>query len=485
MKCHWIVASLVLVCLAAPHARCQTRSEEVQRLREEMQSLQEQLRALENAPPSATRERTTLLGRSRAREEEPELAVRIYDLSDLLAMVIPYPAMIASDLDSAEVPLFPSPTGTVGGPSGVSGMGGMGGMGGAWSVPSPTRKSAVNAPQPQSSPLFQVAQSGRAAAAKRTKGAAQSTNSVRIDLDELINAITTTIEPSTWTDVGGPGSIAPLGNSLIISAAPRTHNQITALLDTFRKRWGTLRTVSVEAHWLWLTDGQLTAILAAAAPATPGEPQPFGLVNPSAWDAHMKELRKPDADQPAGYQAVVTCYNGQTVHTVSGGQRQFVVGMTPVVGGGGTADSPEAGLGYEPQVATLQEGAALQVTPMTTTAGKFVVLDVHSRVVRLSGKGSGEARRGAESAGPGEVVKAIDRPAVANSHLETTLRVPVDRRVLVGGMTFHAQPTRTPDGEVGLYLFVKLAVKELRDDLPEAKPAPPPKTPPAAKPKKA
>ena len=221
----------------------------------------------------------------------------------------------------------------------------------------------------------------------------------------------------------------------------------------------------MQAHWLWLTDGQLAALLAPDAPAKPGEPRPFGLVNQSAWDAHMKELRKPDADQPAGYQAVLTCYNGQTVHSVSGGQRQFIVGMTPVVGGG-TADSPEAGVGYEPQVATLQEGAALQVTPMTTTGGKFVVLDVHSRVVRLCDRAPGEARReGPESGGPGEW-PAIDRPVVANGHLETTLRVPVDRRMLVGGMTFLAQPTRSPNGEMGLYLFVKLAVQELRDDLP-------------------
>ena len=65
MKCHWIVVSLAVVCLAAPHARCQTRSEEMRQLREDIQSLQEKLRALENSGTSATRERTTQLGRSR------------------------------------------------------------------------------------------------------------------------------------------------------------------------------------------------------------------------------------------------------------------------------------------------------------------------------------------------------------------------------------------------------------------------------------
>ena len=142
------------------------------------------------------------------REEEPELIVRIYDLSDLLAMVTPYPAMVASDLDAAEVPLFPSPTGTASGPSGVSGMGG---MGGAMSVPRSTRKSAGDARADAGHRRSSRSPPAARRRAKRTKGAASSMNAVRIDLDALIDAITSTIEPPSWNDVGGPGSIAPLG----------------------------------------------------------------------------------------------------------------------------------------------------------------------------------------------------------------------------------------------------------------------------------
>jgi len=298
-------------------------------------------------------------------------------------------------------------------------------------------------------------------------------NSARIDLDALVDAITSTIEPPTWDGVGGPGSIAPLGNSLIISTTPKTHDQITALLDSFRKRWGTLRTVSVQANWLWLGDAQLAGLL--SADAKPGEPRAFGLVDDAAWDAHIKTISTDKDDPMAGCQAVVTCYNGQTVHVVSGEQRRFIVGMTPVVGGG-AGDSANA-VGYEPEVATLQEGAALQVTPMTTTGGKFVVLDVHSRVVHLCNKGADESGKrdpiGAESS-PQTAAAVIDRPVIVNNHLETTLRVPVDRRVLVGGMT-NQGAWMAKHGKPGLYLFVKLSVQELRDDLPDAKPAVPSK----------
>ena len=143
---------------------------------------------------------------------------------------------------------------------------------------------------------------------------------VRISLDDLINAITQTIDPKSWDQNGGQGTIAPLGSNLLICATPGIHEQITRLFDTFRKRWGTLRTVSVEAHWLWLSDSQLAAVLAAGQ--AKGQERPaFGLVSDAAWEALLRELRQADK-QPAGYQAVVTCYNGQTVHAVSGSQRR-------------------------------------------------------------------------------------------------------------------------------------------------------------------
>lgn len=432
---------------------------------------------MESEEPSSTRERTTQLGRSRIREEEKEdvLVVRVYDLSDLLAPICSYPAMVFSDLNSSNVPLFPDVS--LSRLSGISGISGMGGMGGAMSVPSNIRTKTPR--RATNSPLFQMNAPYLASQPARPSGM----NSARTDLDGLIDAITSTIEPTSWNEVGGPGTIAPVGNSLIVSNTRNVHEQITALLDTFRKRWGTLRTVSVRAHWLWLTEPQLNGLLVADAKPYAGEPRAFGLVDDDAWAAHAKELRKADDESPVGYQSIVTCYNGQTVHTVSGEQRRFIVGMIPVVGEGSIA------IGYQPVAATLQEGAALQVTPMVTTAGKYVVLDVHSRVVLLREEPESQEEKtkspypmvnGMRMVYPVQGIPAtIDRPLVSNSHLETTLRVPVDRRVLVGGMTFQARPKK---GEPGLYLFVKLGVQELRDDQPQPKAVGKPDAAPEKKP---
>jgi hypothetical protein len=54
----------------------------------------------------------------------------------------------------------------------------------------------------------------------------------------------------------------------------------------------------------------------------------------------------------------------------------------------------------------------------------------------------------------------IDRPRLAVQRLSTTLRVPIDRTMLIGGMTMSDEQTAK---DSTLYLFVKLIVQELRD----------------------
>jgi hypothetical protein len=62
------------------------------------------------------------------------------------------------------------------------------------------------------------------------------------DGNTLIDVITTTIQPTTWDEVGGPGSIsgASFGNVevLVISQAQYVHEEITGLIETLRRLIG-------------------------------------------------------------------------------------------------------------------------------------------------------------------------------------------------------------------------------------------------------
>jgi hypothetical protein len=464
MRCQWIVPTFVAVCLAVSPGWGQSTVNEAEKLRLQIEVMQKKLKDLD-ASDKAKR-RITELGSSPVPpgEQKPRMVVRVYDLSDLFSLAPPYPANSVSDFSGQATPLFPTSgtgwsgsgaagfggMGMMGGMGGM-GMGGMGGMGGGM-MAVPTGYYNVQSPAKSRAPR-------QPASAQQPGGAVAA----RTSIDQLIDAIETTISPNMWQDTGpGEASIAALGNSLLISATEDMHEQIATLFDSFRQRWGTLRTISVQAHWLWLSEPEVAKLLAPGArPPAADAPRAFGLVDDAAWEALAGKTQKDREQQPAGYQAVVTCYNGQTVHVFSGSQKHFVASLMPYVGGNFQiatprnpptpptpvvkgADGSTAAVGYEPLIASIQEGAALQITPMATTRAKYVVLDIHSRVLQVQEKAA-TAARSPEAAPPmgsliRDVVAAVDRPVMVNHHLETTLRVPVDRRMLVGGMTFNSQP---------------------------------------------
>jgi uncharacterized protein YfaS (alpha-2-macroglobulin family)/TolA-binding protein len=60
------------------------------------------------------------------------------------------------------------------------------------------------------------------------------------DFDSLIELITTTIQPTTWDEVGGPGSIDVFenGQALVLTQTGEVHNQLAAFLATLRRAGG-------------------------------------------------------------------------------------------------------------------------------------------------------------------------------------------------------------------------------------------------------
>lgn len=74
------------------------------------------------------------------------------------------------------------------------------------------------------------------------------------DFDSLIELITSTIQPTTWDEVGGPGSIAPFETnlSLVISQTQEVHEEIVDLLEQLR-RLQDLQ-VTIEVRFITLND---------------------------------------------------------------------------------------------------------------------------------------------------------------------------------------------------------------------------------------
>jgi hypothetical protein len=447
----------------------ETDSGRADELRAQVEKLQNALREIELK--EGQRGKVTEIGSSHSRQREsdsPRLVVKVYDLSDLFTVAPSYRAYEPTELlrGNELVPVFPQLVDL-----GESMSGGGFGGGGLFSVPSNLDERPATIRPPQSTVLHQGSGASGAPA-----------TSVRTSMGSLIETITSTIDPDGWADTGGPSTISPVGSSLLISTTSETHAKLTALIDLFRQRWGSLRTINLDAHWLWLSPQQVADAMGqpAAGPNALGDGASQLLttsVSPEAW----KKLLAVAADEkvsPRGFHAMVTCYNGQTVTAQAGSQRLAVIGLNAV-----TTSGEHAKVAFAPVLRNIHEGATLQITPLATRHVKYVVLDVHSRVNLLPAASRPEPEPGAKVQADGKpladdprvLVAALDRGALQTQRLETTLRVPVGQPTLIGGMTFVGQEGKSAN----LYLFINAKVQELRDDdLPTA--AAQPAVPPAA-----
>lgn len=434
MKRFQFMLAFVVLGLAVSPAFAQ-QGKETDAIRAQIEALQKQLQAIESKP--VPQRNVTQIGASRLRARNPGLVVKIYDLGDLFALAPPYSARKQSDLGKDSQSLFPDAPGSTAG-----GFGGIGGGGGYFSL-GPARL-----PASASSALAVNQMSGSSAAVSTSQA-------------ELIKTIKTTISPEIWDEQGGPATIAKLGNAFIISADEDTHDQIDALLNLFRKRWGTLRTISVRAWWHWMSPSEIGPILDSDGEELHNGNKAFGLVTDEAWKGILKTRREPDKDRWPGYQSTLSCYNGQTVHTVSGDQ-SLAVSDVRVIATRDENDERTGRIGYKPVVSLIQEGVAFQVTPISNVSGKTVLLDVHSRVLLPSPERKEVMQELQQARGdvipPKELAESLDKRRFTVSQLSTTLRVPVDRPMLVGGMSIQGE------NDQSLYLFVKVSVQELRND---------------------
>jgi hypothetical protein len=255
-----------------------------------------------------------------------------------------------------------------------------------------------------------------------------------IALDQLLTVIQRTVAPESWRPAPPPGlavdlnvpkemigTIQPLGSLLIVTQTPDNQKRIQELLDAIRKEYGPLKTVGVSARWVLLDPGQAQQLTAGQAGAV-------AVVDP----AQLQKL-PPDAIWAVGRTA---CFSGQTVSLASGRGRTWVYDMQPVVGTNAAA--------YDPEVQLVQSGAVLQVTPLLSPKGDSAVLDLASvatdwapmdKPFHVPAAAVGTDTNTPTTHPAVDVPAFVDRLNVGVQQMRTTIRIPVGKPVLVGGMT--------------------------------------------------
>ena len=250
------------------------------------------------------------------------------------------------------------------------------------------------------------------------------------DFDSLIELITSTIAPTTWTDSGGTGSIAPFETNLtlVVSQTQEVHEQIADLLQQLR-RLQDLQ-VTIEVRFITLNDnffeqigvnfnfnipsttsgvsaigsshipsqvigadasGTLPTNGTVQNPAPPIEyrsgsfaaatvpqfggltldstPTTFGFAILSDIEAFfLIQAFQGDSRTNVLQAPKVTLFNGQQAFVSDTSQRPFVTSVIPVVGDFAAAQ--------QPVITVLSEGTSLTVQAVVSPDRRFVRLTV-------------------------------------------------------------------------------------------------------------
>jgi len=322
---------------------------------------------------------------------ENQVISRVYDVSDFLAVVRDHPdnSSIVPPTRIGEARRDPFRGGGGGGGGGIFGGGGGG----------------ANDPQ------------GKA------KGTPEKT-----PLDSIIKLIQETVDPTSWRDNGGAiGSIRGISGQLVITQTAENQAAIADLLMQLRET--AARMVRIRATWALLGDEELQSITRSAQADQKKHPSPLHEVDMQALAKLQNAVR---------LRGQTMCFNRQTVHVASGRARTIVTDVKAVVG-----DSSAA---YEPTTEMVQSGATLELTPTLAPDNSTVTLDLTSVVSRWDKpdapialpRATATTQTTGGGRGPGvtpESPASIDRLNMPVQSLATTVQLPLDRAVLIGGMT--------------------------------------------------
>jgi hypothetical protein len=305
--------------------------------------------------------------------------------------------------------------------------------------------------------------------------------------------------------MGGAGSIARLASQqlLVVHQTRVVQEEVANYLDTLRHRVETRPQIRIEAHWLWLTEPELASLWTDQDKASHSAGD---VVAEAAWKTLRQHKRDAGGDAARAFEAILKCQDGQLIGGTSGRQTRVLIKVIPVFGdppatvappasapktpapetptaddatpksatpptpaptvqtvvlppATGTCPPRRSAVGYQSVCHTIQEGGAMEVRPCVVAEGKEIFLDLHSRFVQREdspdAKPQTPAVAGHSSANLVQAIAAaVDRPQIYHYRLETTLRVPAGRRVLVGGLTY-GKPSAD---ESNLYLFVKATI---------------------------
>ena len=246
----------------------------------------------------------------------------------------------------------------------------------------------------------------------------------------LADLIMRTVDPQSWEE-DERVKIDRVGALLVVMQTLENQTKIAELLEQFRIA---RPMVAIEAKWVLLEDALVPKLFGAAGAKR--------TVPPIVMEAALAEVKA-----QVVYRGQITCFDRQTVHVASGRAQTLMTDLEPVVA--------EAAVGWDPTLNPLLWGALLEVTPALSPDRKSVTMKVHSMIT----EGKEVTTRTVEASVGDKAVPPtkgeVDLPEFLMHTFRTTVQAPLDKGVLIGGMT----SPEAVDGKV-LYLILEVSASQ-------------------------
>lgn len=252
----------------------------------------------------------------------------------------------------------------------------------------------------------------------------------------LIKLITDTVDPRSWSDMGGPGAIDyhPMTMSLVVNQTPAIQEQIQDLLRSLRRLQD--QQVSLEVRFLSVGEDFVERIgletkggveIKPASPSGPGlrghfldDAQVSRLMEAVQGDQHANVMQTPKA----------TVFNGQSWDFDAAEPKSFVTGLQVLMG-------PDGKTVFQPTIQEIPVGTHLTARPVISADRRSVNVSLNVRLTSLE-KSVAETTPFEVSYTPtGEAPKAftqlLQQPPVSQLSLDRALNIPAGRTALISG----------------------------------------------------
>jgi hypothetical protein len=266
-------------------------------------------------------------------------------------------------------------------------------------------------------------------------GGAAAAEAEQIDWQDLVDVIKRIVnrmaDPGVaeWTDEGGLAAIDCLGNCLIVTQTAAGQERVEALLKGLEDKWN--RTVmTVHGDWVEMDESQAAALLGGASKSSPPE------VTAAA-------LEKAGAKVIYGVQ--LSCFSGQTVHVA----RSLATTHTADV------EMDEKSEDVHPGIETIPRGLKFQARPTLATDGKTATVDIQCQTMGMKVRDFPLSMEKGAAEGTASSTANVELPEYDEQEFRTTIRVPLDKQVIVAG-------TAAPQGDKTgvLYLVIKVTASK-------------------------